>query len=72
MLHQINAAKLYEDSRFILFGTCKMELMKHSENISEILQIRYPLRKRNLDSAFFIEINFNSARTLESQHFKNK
>lgn len=44
-----------------------MQPMKHSENSGSekpsILQIWYPLRKRNLDSAFFIEIDFNT-RTL--------
>lgn len=33
-------------------GHVQMQPMKHSK----ILQIAYPLRNRNLDSAFFIEI----------------
>lgn len=39
-------------------------MYKHSENIPEILQIWYSLRKRNLDSVFFLEINFNMAGAL--------
>ena len=45
-------------------GHVQMQPMKHSESSrsekSEILQISYPLRNRNLDSAFFIEIDFNT------------
>lgn len=41
-----------------------MHPMKHLENISEILQIWYPLRKRNLDPDSFIEIDVNMTRNL--------